>query len=400
MAALLRGFLTLLFSITLIELFVGGGGRVFEIGPLTLRMILFMLNLVVISVLWVYHGKISMFIMVVALGVGSVLLAYAFLGMVNGAEASLIAEDIKPLSYFFSILFLGYYIDGEKRMNLVVSLIKYSSLFMAVVYLFIQVLFYLNKINYLPFARYVYANISPTDFIFRGTEGLFFYKGFMYMVVGLIFWIHSSGTKHKAVAILTIMIAMILTGTRGFILMFGFVYALFYGIPLLLKLNVKMLILAGVLVFGSIFFFGSRDIGDKDESDSARVKQVVQVIQDINPVTLFIGHGFGIGVPVRPVHMEIGYLEVFHKQGLVGLCIWGIFLIYLYNAYVRKKNFENIRKAFFLSVIFMVLLSLTNPFFNNPMGISLLIISLAVFNVLNKMKEENKREIQVTNQMK
>ncbi len=384
----MRTLLKIIFAITLLELFVGGGGRIFEIGPITLRMVLFFLNMVLVALLYLERGKIPAYTIVLCFAALIILVFYSFLGWVNGAPLRLIAEDIKPLSYFFCVLFFGYYIDSEERVRLVVSLLKKSSLFMALAYISIQVLFYLGKIPFLPFYEYVNTQVSETDFSFRGLEGLFFYKGFMYMVVGLIFWIHSPGSKRKSLAILIITAAMILTGTRGFILMFGFVYALFYGIPLLLKLNIKMLILAAVVVFGSIFFFGSRDIGDKDLSDSIRVQQATQVVQDIDPLSFFIGHGFGNGVQIRPVHMEIAYLETFHKQGVLGLCLWGLFFLVLYNAYMRKSNFPAIRKAFFLSLLFMVLLSVTNPFFNNPIGISLFMISLSAFTALNNMGKE------------
>ena len=397
MAVLVRAFLTVLFSITLIELFIGGGGRVVEFGPLTLRMVLFGSNLALVSVLWISRGKIQVYIVVLSFTVLTLLILYALIGRINGASMALIIEDIKPLSYLFSILFFGYFIDSKERVQLVVSLIKLSSLLMALTYVGLQIFFYLGQLQFHPFYNYVNTQISATDFIFRGTQGLFFYKGFMYMVVGLIFWIHSTDSKLKALAIFIIMIAMIFSGTRGFILMFGFVYALFYGVPLLLRLNIKTLILASVLVFGSVFFFGSQDIGDKEVSDSARVQQVVQVVQDIDPVSFFVGHGFGNGVPVRPIHMEIGYLEVFHKQGIIGLCFWGLFFIVLYNAYVRKRNFPAIRKAFFLSLLFMALLSLTNPFFNNPIGISLFMISLASFSVLNKF-DNNRGGVDLTDE--
>lgn len=383
----MRTLIKIIFAITLMELFFGGGGRVFEIGAITLRMVLFFLNIAIVTVLFIERGKVPTYTVVLCASAFAVLLFYSVWGWINGAPMALIAEDVKPLSYFFSVLFFSYYIDSEERVRLVVSLLKKSSLVMALSYILIQGLFYLGRMDFMQFYQYTLTHVSSSDFIFRGTQGLFFYKGFMYMVVGLIFWIHSPGSKRKSLAILIITLAMILTGTRGFILMFGFVYALFYGIPLLLRLNIKMLILAAVLVFGSVFFFGSRDIGNKDLSNSIRIQQLVQVAQDIDPLSLFIGHGFGNGVPIRPVHMEIAYLETFHKQGVLGLCLWGLFFIVLYNAYVRRGNFPNIRKAFFLSLLFMVLLSLTNPFFNNPIGISLFMISLSSFYILNKLSE-------------
>lgn len=388
----MRSLLKIIFIITLLELFLGGGGRIFEIGAATLRILLFFLNIVIVLVLFAYRERIPKRVVLISIAVLAILLFYTFLGWFNGAPFLLIAEDVKPLSYFFSILFFSYYIDSEERVQLVVSLIKKSSLFMALAYISIQVLFYLGKIDFIQFYQYVNTEISSSDFFFRGTDGLFFYKGFLYMVVGLIFWIHTDYSKKKGIAVFIITAAMILTGTRGFILIFGFIYALFYGIPLLLKLNLKIVILAIVLIFGSLYFFKNMEIGNKDFSDSVRVQQIIQVAERIDPLSFFIGHGFGIGVPVREVHMEIGYLEVFHKQGILGLFLWGLFFIVLYNAYMRGTNFPGIRRAFFLSVLFVVLLSFTNPFFNNPIGISLFLISLSVFRVLNMYMSTKKED--------
>ena len=260
---------------------------------------------------------------------------------------------------------------------------------MALIYLFIQVLFYFHKVEFHSFWRYVNYEVSGSDFFFRGTTGLFFYKGFVYMIVGLIFWIHSPRSRKKIFPILIISTAMILTGTRGFVIMFGLLYAIFYGLPYLLKLNLKMLLLGVLGLICSLNMFRNINIGNKGLSDSVRILQLEQVLERISPITLLIGHGFGNGVPVRKVHFEIGYLEVFHKQGLLGLVLWTILIVFIYNQYIKNKNFMGIRKALYLSVLFILLLSLTNPFFNNPIGLSLLMMSISIFTVLNNTKFEN-----------
>ena len=378
----MRSLLKIIFVITLLELFVGGGGRIFEIGGATLRILLFFVNIIIAVVLYIYRSRIPKYVLLLSTVVFGILLFYTVLGWTNGAPFKLIAEDVKPLSYLFSIIFFSYYIDSGQRVHLVVSLIKKTSLFMALAYIGVQTLFFLGKLDFMWFYNYAITTLSPSDFIFRGAQGLFFYKGFIYMVVGLIFWIHTE-SKRKGPAILIIMTAMVLTGTRGFILMFGFLYVLFYGIPLLLRLNVKILLLAVLLVLGSIYFFGNFELGDKALSDSIRMQQLVQVWERIDPISFFIGHGFGIGVPVREVHMEIGYLEVFHKQGILGLSLWAAFFIVLYNTCVRGANFPGIRRAFFLGILFVILLSLTNPVFNNPIGISLFMIAFPALRQLN-----------------
>jgi hypothetical protein len=52
-----------------------------------------------------------------------------------------------------------------------------------------------------------------------------------------------------------------------------------------------------------------------------------------------------------------------------------------------------IRRAFFLSVLFVIFLSLTNPFFNNPIGISLFMIALASLKALNKKEHQQKAKL-------
>lgn len=384
----MRYFLKIIFIITLLELFIGGGGRVFEIFGSTLRILLFFMNILITGLLYINRAKIPNHVVLISIITLVSLLFYSVLGLINGAPFALIAEDVKPLSYVFSILFFSYYIDSEQRARLVVALLKKTSLWMGLLYLFIQVLFYFNKIQFHPFWRFVNHEISDSDFFFRGTSGLFFYKGFMYMIIGLIFWIHSPRSTKKTFPILVISTAMLLSGTRGFVVMFGLLYALFYGLPYLLKLNLKMLLLGVIGLLCSLYFFRNINLGNKNLSDSTRILQLQQVLERVNPMTFLIGHGFGNGVPIRKVHFEIGYLEVFHKQGILGLALWAILIIFIYNQYAKYTSFMEIRKAFYLSILFVLLLSLTNPFFNNPIGLSLLMISLSALMVLNKSSKE------------
>ena len=147
--------------------------------------------------LYYQRGKIPAYVVIFSAVVTLALLFSTMVGWVNNAEFSFIFEDIKPLSYFYCIIFFSFYIDSIQKVNWIVSLIKKTSLFMALVYIFIQILFYFGKIDFLAFYDYVNNQISKSDFFFRGTKGLFFYKGFLYMIVGLIFWIHAPKTKMK-----------------------------------------------------------------------------------------------------------------------------------------------------------------------------------------------------------
>jgi len=137
-------------------------------------------------------------------------------------------------------------------------------------------------------------------------------------------------------------------------------------------------------------------IGDKSTSDNIRVVQLRQVGQMVNPMSVFIGHGFGVGVPIRPGHMEIMYLEIFHKQGLLGLAFWFFILTYIlfkynrYRTYCKKMKIESAidTRPFVYGTIFLYLQSLFNPYLTNSMGMTFLFITLIVFERLKTFNEQ------------
>lgn len=130
-------------------------------------------------------------------------------------------------------------------------------------------------------------------------------------------------------------------------------------------------------------------LGDKSDSDIVRYTQINQVTSAINPVSFLIGHGFGIGVPIREVHMELSFLEIFHKQGLLGLCFWfGIFIhIFIMYFNIKDKKYKEIALPFLLSVVFVILQSTTNPYMNNPIGLTMILITIVVFSKLLEIQK-------------
>jgi len=120
----------------------------------------------------------------------------------------------------------------------------------------------------------------------------------------------------------------------------------------------------------------------RPESDITRLTQIYEVAESTDIFSLFLGHGFGIGVPIRPIHMEISYLEIFHKQGIIGLGFWFIFGIWIYKKWSALKLLKDIGRPFILSSIFIYIETITNPFINNPIGMSMIIITFLVLTQL------------------
>ena len=249
------------------------------------------------------------------------------IGLLNGAR-SLVFIDIKLQSYFLSILFMFFYISDIAKVKMVLAIFKYTVLGVAISYVIYLILMFNNILDF----EEIYKLFSvPKDFMFRGTSGMFFYKGFIYLPLVLLLFLIEKRISFLPIFIL--LVAIYYTQTRSFWIL-G-VLAVFAGIIYKLKRNNFKISLISFVIFNILllgafvlfsFFYNGLD-GDRLKGDSIRIETVVQVIENVNVLSLFVGHGLGVGVPIRPVHMEVAYAEIFHKQGVLGLLFWFLLLI-------------------------------------------------------------------------
>ncbi len=110
----------------------------------------------------------------------------------------------------------------------------------------------------------------------------------------------------------------------------------------------------------------------------------------VTPSSIVIGHGFGEGVEIRNNHLEINYLEIFHKQGVPGVIFWLFILFYIGLLYLNCKrlSYEKEARPFLLAALFVYIQSATNPFLTNSIGLNMIMISIVSLNVyLNNARE-------------
>ena len=102
-----------LYTVTVLELFLGGGGRLLEFGPLTLRMVLFALCICASMVLLVFHKTSDGSAVLFPLGLSVVYMLVHGLGFFNGAVRGAdwidLLNDAQPSLYwmlapFFAIM--------------------------------------------------------------------------------------------------------------------------------------------------------------------------------------------------------------------------------------------------------------------------------------------------------
>jgi len=316
------------------------------------------------------------------------------IGVINGSAKALIREDVKPLLFFFLLPFFYFSITDVGTIGRLSAIFRYAGVGMAIAFILILLLIHTGVIPFLGFFNLV----EPTvEFYFRG-EITFFYKGFLYMCVGLIFLIEGRAKKWQ---IILVLIAIIFTVTRGFwmslLLSYGLYYLIFQTKNVRLALRGAGLVILGVLVllYSKDLIAGvSRTVdrqigvttrpgeepkphllGDRTHSDNERIREIRAVAERVTPVSAVIGHGFGQGTPTRPIHMEISYLEIFHKQGVAGLLCWLLIFLTGFRKFLNARE-HPFSVPFFLSFVLAFIQSFANQFINNPIGLFLIMTAI------------------------
>jgi len=210
--------------IMLLELFLGGGGRLLAWGPISLRMVLFAIAMIWSAILLLFYRQklpkeiwrlVGLFSLMVIIA--------AFVGFLNNAPLELIFEDIKPLSFFYTIIFFSLAISQTKDGEFITKIIKNSSLVLGICYLLIFIAINSNIISFINFYQ---ITKDSGEFFFRG-EIAFFYKGFVFMCVGIVFFFFDPVKKNTHWLIL-LSISIILTFTRGFIFALSVTFLAYY----------------------------------------------------------------------------------------------------------------------------------------------------------------------------
>jgi hypothetical protein len=371
-----KSVIRMLMIVTLMEIVLGGGGRLFDFGVISLRMYLFAITLFIgVSALTLARKRIDRNFAYLIVIYTSFLAYFSLVGFLNGAKTQAILSDLKPLLGFYYLLFFYFAIRSKEDVAVVSKVIKTGAILLAVVYLLI---FAGINTGLIPFLRF-YQRVTPTEeFFFRG-HFAFFYKGFIYLGIGAFFF----AFERARTPLLIVLAALLITFTRGFVLSLLIAY-LFY--LLFIKKTAVKLILFGI----AIAFMGSAvwkivnqsERIDRDRSDGDRIIQLREVWDATTPISTITGHGFGVGIHSRPDRMEITYLEIFHKQGVIGLILWFSILFLCWRLFQNRK--DDLALPFILAVIFIYVQSVSNPFLMNPIGLGMISVALICLNILRK----------------
>lgn len=372
-----------LYTLTALELFLGGGGRLLEVGPVTVRMILFAACLVC-TALVIISGRVrgNGFLLAALLLLGFAVSHFPALmfGLAKGVPLGDIFLDISPLLYWLMVPFFAIVLRSERMIERTAALIKFASLALAIFYILSVLGLAFNLIDFPSF----YQRLDATgEFFFRG-ESLFFYKGFIYLGIGVVFYLALGGRFWRLCMVLLVS-ALILTLTRGLILSAGVATIfLLWRMGRRQALAVALLCIA-FAAFAVWFYLPTLSHTDLLEqraiSNSIRFGDLAFMLSNFDLKTVLLGEGFGAFINGR-LSIENSYLTIWWKIGALAVMFWMLPLglaWYYFSRIERNSSRYRLAMAFFFGVILVYVQTGTNPYLNNPIGLSFVI--MAVFSL-------------------
>lgn len=379
-----------LYLIMLTETVLGGGGRIFQLGPITLRMLLFAacLAMWLVALGYTKKPKGQFLALLLVYSFISSLLCALFVDATSGASLDRILAEIQPLLFWFTAPFVAMAIANNSMVERSSQIIIYGGCLSAVMMLTVMSTLALGLI---PFAKFYTWSMASGELFFRG-EISFFFKGLFYISIALIFTIVLKPRFWTIIsAILALSIAASLTR--------GLIFSSFITIIGILIYERKLGTLSIIaLIVGLISIFYVQDIIDilfRDRSRASsydtRYADTLNFLEGLDASSLFIGKGAGVLLNGRQA-VENTFLWALWKYGLPGVVFWlsPILISYFYFRKIpQQSSFHKLGIAFFFGMLMLYIQTIINPFLNNSIGISYSILSIFSLRLLSRKPAEN-----------
>lgn len=386
----------IIISLYFFEIFCGGGGRVFVIGGIPMRMALFSLIIFITSFKIVVVEK--KFPKTKYIVLYSVLLLWilivALFGLLNNHNISYILGDIKPISYLLIFIPMIYIFENRRfKFSDVYNILILSSSIMIVITIFMMILIYTGALGSVYDVRQIVNSIFKTFEIGIRSNGSVFYNGYFYLLISCILiyakQIRSKTSIIEKIILLLGIVVIIQSTTKGLILslIIGFIIVTLLGYKQAFKGIVRFMIIISIVIFMYIIIVPNTEVLSRisiseikvDGGVNKRIEFTNEVLTKMDSLNIIWGKGLGEVLDTEGGgHLENSYLEILLEQGLIGVVIWIsliLFIIFdLINKYSKKMDFMSL--GLISSLISILALSATNPYINNPLGISLLTISM------------------------
>ena len=376
-----------LFTIAILELFLGGGGRLLDVGPLTIRMVLFSLCLLASALYATTRtSKSDGTALAVTLVAAYLVVHLSALvnGVVAGADVEVMLTELQQSLYWLAAPFFAMTLRSPHMVQRAADLVRIAGVVLAVLYLLTVLALAAGLVDYLG----LYSVLGESsEFSFRG-ESYFFYKGFLFLGIAAVFFI-AVDTRHAHWLAILVVAAMVLTLTRGFVLSASVAVLLM----LVSQRRWKLLCIATVAVLTAAFvvwgYLPSLEEGldvQRESSNVQRLEDFGFIFERFDVRTLLLGQGLGVPVGER-VNIENTFLWAFWRLGLLGVLFWLVPLILCltyYGRVSRGSRDHRLASAFAFGAVLVYVQTLSNPYLNNPIGLSYVLVALFSLRTLSR----------------
>jgi O-antigen ligase len=376
-----------LLYLVILEAAIFGSGRLLQVGPVTVKMLLFGLTIVFTAWSLLALDRIRTSTTLLTASFLALLGIAAVSGLGHDARMERIGNDVSPLLSFLVLPFFELTIRSKRILLRVIKIMILGAILLVAGYAAIFVSLAFKLVSFASLYQWI-NTAGPDDFIFEGSNGSVFYKGAIYIAIGIFFLMFQKRLLSKVIAI-GLSVSFVMVGSRGFFIAIAVAAMLYVAIGPL-RLTTKLALFTLAILLGIALVPVVAPLLVRHDSDEVRTNTIAQVGDRATVPTIIIGHGFGVGVPERLGHMEIAYLEIFHKQGLVGLFWWAAMFACIAIRFARAISRGNGEIAYplLLTVVFIVVESATNSFVDNPIGIYPILIAFVGFGVLSQSKDQ------------
>lgn len=409
------------------DLALGGNGYLIKVGPFRVRELLFILCMVwtaaaLVSrkearpapqVWWLFGAFVATTAFGVLIGLlndnfsAGIAMNVGPVVTVDPSPRAAFVGELKPLTYFAMLLFFVTAIRSRREVTMVVTILMVAGAALATIYLLALASVHSGLVPY----STLYGHLRGSDeIIFRVNPFVgFLYKGMYYACVAALLLLLDPFRMTKLMGTVAV-VAVALTLTRSLSVALGvcIVAAMAWGrwwqrMRLAGQVLLLMVVTSVGLEIESNFSqaplsrpirTGVQEWRDKDPpaagpaielgrpTDSIRRSDIRLVRENMTLTTLAIGHGFAAKIGQR-TKIELTYLEILYKQGIVGLAFWFALLAYICWLYLRVPDVnKTLGRALLLCALFFFISTATNTVLTGSIGLGTVFIVVACLSVL------------------
>lgn len=421
--------LDILLYIIIADLVLGGAGRYIVIGGISARMFIFGITLIilVVQIFTTYKGRISYsklyipyILLFISFGISTII------GLKNNIHSN-VWLTVSGYTYF---LFFIYFIQNVRSKDLAVRLFVFFNRLVVVlscVSIFFYIMLFVYGISYYALYNTPLINNGFGALGIMGTRlPRVFLKCSVFIPMSLIYYISEYLRKNEKesrnlTAVVILFLGLLSTETIGFWITF-----LFGGLILIVAIRKSIKRRRLIILFAIFFCFSlgyasfykyassvhinsydntpdatlqqniiAARLNTDDKSTSIKIEQA-KVLLNASSDHIIFGNGLGKIVPVNAgathrlsSRFEVMWLELLMNNGLFGVIAYFALIIYIMKIIIfdiSRNDVEvtNISINVSIGLVMMVIINLSNPFLNNPIGIGYVILCASVANALNK----------------